>query len=239
MIQRREVVFGLAGVALANSLMGRSAFAAGKIKPTSASALIVVDVQNCFLPGGSVAVKDGDQVVPVINRIAKAFSNVVVTQEWHTPRHVSFASSHPGKKPSDVIKVSYGDQVLRPDHCLQGTEDVRFSKNLQLTTTQVVIRKGFRPNLDSRSAFLEADRKTHTGLAGYLKERGVKTIFVAGLAIDACVAATAIDGRRAGFSVYVVEDACRGVDANGSLAKAWASMAKAGAQKIQSSEIEV
>lgn len=208
------------------------------IKPDAASALIVTDVQYGFLPGGSLAVKDGDQVIPVINRIAGAFANVIVTQDWHTPRHISFASSHPGKKPFDVIALPYGDQVLWPDHCVQGTHSAELSRDLDIPAAQLVIRKGYHRDIDSYSAFVEADRKTHTGLAGYLKERGIGTLFISGLATDFCVAWSALDARRAGFTVYVVEDACRGIDANGSLAKAWEDMTRAGVKKIQSSEID-
>ena len=236
MLDRRFVLFGLAGIAVADR---RAAFAADKIKPDAASALMVIDVQNCFLPGGSLAVKDGDQIVPIINRIAKGFDNVVLTQDWHTPGHISFASSHPGKKPFDVVRLPYGDQVLWPDHCVQGTEGAEVSKDLKLTNAQLIIRKGFHNDVDSYSAFLEADKKTNTGLASYLKERGITTIFLTGLATDFCVAWSAIDGRRAGLTVYVVEDACRGIDAQGSLAKAWFDMDKAGVKKIRSADLAV
>jgi len=240
-LQRRQVFFGLAGVALAQPMLGRTgaALAADKIKPSASSALIVVDVQNCFLPGGSLAVKGGDQVVPVINAIAKGFDNVVMTQDWHTPHHVSFASSHEGKKPFDVIKLAYGDQVLWPDHCVQGTDGARLAKDLSIPQAELIIRKGFHNDVDSYSAFMEADKKTHTGLAAYLKERGIDTVYVTGLATDFCVAWTAIDARQAGLSVYVVEDACRGIDIGGSLAKAWADMTAAGVKKIQSSDLAV
>ncbi len=208
-----------------------------KIKPDESSALIVVDVQNSFLPGGSLAVKNGDQVVPVINRIAKGFANVVMTQDWHTPHHISFASSHPGKKPFDLIKLTYGDQVLWPDHCVQGTEGAQLSKDLSIPNAVLIIRKGFHNDVDSYSAFLEADKKTSTGLTSYLKERGIETVFVAGLATDYCVGWTAIHAHHVGFTTYVVEDACRGIDAGGSLAKAWLDMTKAGVKKIQSSDL--
>ncbi len=234
MIDRRTLFVGSAALAAAG-LSGRAL--AAPIKPDAASALIVVDVQNCFLPGGSLAVKDGDKVVPVINRLAKSFANIVCTQDWHTPGHVSFASSHQGKKPFDVVKLGYGDQVLWPDHCVQGTEGAALAKDLDLPRAQLVIRKGFHQDVDSYSALLEADKKTKTGLAAYLKERKVKTLYVTGLATDFCVAWTAIDARKAGFNVYVVEDACRGIDANGSLAKAWADMTRAGVRKIQSSDV--
>jgi nicotinamidase/pyrazinamidase len=240
-LQRRQVFFGLAGAALAQPLLGRAAtaLAADKIKPSATSALIVVDVQNCFLPGGSLAVKEGDQVIPVINAIAKGFDNVVMTQDWHTPHHVSFASSHDGKKPFDVIKLAYGDQVLWPDHCVQGTEGARLAKDLSIPQAELIIRKGFHNDVDSYSAFMEADKKTHTGLGAYLKERGIDTVYVTGLATDFCVAWTAIDARQAGLTVYVVEDACRGIDVGGSLSKAWADMTAAGVKKIQSSDLAV
>lgn len=235
---RRQLIRGLASVTVMPMVLTATrAFAAGTIKPDPASALVVVDVQNCFLPGGSLAVKDGEQVIPVINRIAKTFDNIIMTQDWHTPGHISFASSHPGKKPFDVVRLPYGDQVLWPDHCIQGTDGAALAKDLSLPKGQLIIRKGFHQDVDSYSAFLEADKKTETGLTGYLKERGITTIFVTGLATDFCVAWTAIDGRRAGLSVYVVEDACRGIDAMGSLAKAWLDMDKAGVKKIQSADL--
>ena len=240
-LQRREVAFGLAGLALAQITMGRpgAALAADKIKPGASNALIVVDVQNCFLPGGSLAVKDGDQVIPVINRIAKAFENVVMTQDWHTPHHVSFASSHEGKKPFEMIKLAYGNQVLWPDHCVQGTEGAQIAKDISIPQAELIIRKGFHNDVDSYSAFVEADKETHTGLASYLKERSIDTVFVTGLATDFCVAWTAIDARHAGLTTYVVDDACRGIDINGSIAKAWEDMSAAGVKKIQSGDIAV
>jgi nicotinamidase/pyrazinamidase len=239
MLHRREVMLGMAGVALAQTTLGRigTAFAADKIKPGPSSALIVVDVQNCFLPGGSLAVKDGEQVVPIINKIAKAFGNVVMTQDWHTPAHVSFASSHSGKKPFEVIDLAYGKQVLWPDHCVQGTEGAALSKDLSIPQAELIIRKGFHNDVDSYSAFTEADGKTSTGLGAYLKARGIDRVFVAGLATDFCVAWTALDARKAGFETYVVEDACRGIDTQGSLAKAWADMAAAGVKRIKSDDI--
>jgi nicotinamidase/pyrazinamidase len=240
-LQRREVLIGLASVTLAQAVFGRigAVLAADKIKPTASSALIVVDVQNCFLPGGSLAVKEGDQVIPVINRIAKGFENVVMTQDWHTPHHVSFASTHEGKKPFEVIKLAYGNQVLWPDHCVQGTEGAQIAKDINIPQAALVIRKGYHNEVDSYSAFLEADKETHTGLGGYLKERGINTVFITGLATDFCVAWTAIDARHAGLTTYVVEDACRGIDIGGSLAKAWTDMTEAGVKKIQSSDIAV
>ena len=235
MLDRRRVVAGIGAAALASLVPGRLRAAA--IKPDDASALLVIDVQNCFLPGGSLAVKDGEQVVPIINRIAKSFANVVITQDWHTPGHISFASVHSGKKPFETIDLAYGKQVLWPDHCVQGTDGAALSKDLAIPQAELIIRKGFHKDVDSYSAFLEADGKTATGLAGYLRGRKIKRVFVAGLATDFCVAWTALDARKAGFETSVVEDACRGIDTQGSLAKAWADMAKAGVKRIQSSDI--
>ena len=235
MLDRRQVVAGLGTMALA-TLVPRSLWAAA-INPDDGSALLVIDVQNCFLPGGSLAVKDGEQVVPVINKIAKHFANVVMTQDWHTPGHVSFASAHTGKKPFETIDLAYGKQVLWPDHCVQGTDGASLSKELAIPQAELIIRKGFHKDVDSYSAFTEADGKTTTGLAAYLKARKVERVFVAGLATDFCVAWTALDARKAGFETYVVEDACRGIDTQGSLAKAWDDMAKAGVKRIQSADI--
>ena len=197
--------------------------------------LIVVDVQNDFCPGGALAVPKGDEVVPVINRLAARFDNVVLTQDWHPRGHASFASSHPGKKPFEAVELPYGEQVLWPDHCVQGTRGAAFHEGLEPGKAQLVIRKGFHRDIDSYSAFLEADRKTTTGLAGYLKERGLKSLFVCGLATDFCVAWTALDARKAGFEVSVIEDACRAIDLQGSLERAWAEMAAAGVKRINSS----
>ncbi|UGA43092.1 bifunctional nicotinamidase/pyrazinamidase [Bradyrhizobium quebecense] len=235
MLDRRQIVAGLGTLALA-TLVPRNLWAAA-IKPDEGSALLVIDVQNCFLPGGSLAVKDGEQVVPVINKIAKSFANVVMTQDWHTPGHVSFASVHAGKKPFETIDLAYGKQVLWPDHCVQGTDGASLSKDLAIPQAELIIRKGFHKDVDSYSAFTEADGKTTTGLAAYLKARNVERVFVAGLATDFCVAWTALDARKAGFETYVVEDACRGIDTQGSLAKAWTDMDKAGVKRIQSSDI--
>lgn len=223
--------FGLAGLSPA-------LFAAAKVKPSAKSALIVVDVQNCFIDGGTLPVKGGADVVPVINKLAAAFENIVVTQDWHTQGHASFASTHSGKKPFETAKLVYGNQVLWPDHCVQGTDDAALHKDLKLPTAQLIIRKGFHKGVDSYSAFEEADRKTATGLAGYLKARGIKTVFVTGLATDFCVAWTAMDARKAGFEAYVVEDATRAIDLNGSLAAAWKQMASKGVKRIQSADIE-
>jgi len=245
MLDRRQLLSGAAVLGIA-ALAGRtfdglafieSALAADKIKVDGGAALIVVDVQNCFLPGGSLAVKDGDQVIPVINRVAKSFSHVVMTQDWHTPGHVSFAASHAGKKPFETIDLAYGKQVLWPEHCVQGTEGAALAKDLSVPHAQLVIRKGYHKDVDSYSAFVEADGKTSTGLAPYLKAHKIKRVFVTGLATDFCVAWTAMDARKAGFETYIVEDACRGIDTQGSLAKAWKDTAKAGVKRIQSADI--
>jgi nicotinamidase/pyrazinamidase len=227
-----------AGAVLGLAALSPQLFAASKIAPGSKAALIVVDVQNCFLDGGTLAVKGGNEVVPVINKLAGAFGNIVVTQDWHTPGHASFASTYAGKKPFETTKLSYGTQVLWPDHCVQGTDDAAVSKDLKLPTAQIIIRKGFHKDMDSYSAFEEADHKTATGLGGYLKQRGIKTLFITGLATDFCVAWTAMDARKAGFEVYVIEDATRGIDLNGSLAAAWKQMAAKGVKRIQASDVQ-
>ena len=197
----------------------------------SGNCLVVVDVQNDFMPGGALAVPRGDEVLTVINRLAARFDNVVLTQDWHPRRHVSFASSHPGKKPFETIELAYGPQVLWPDHCVQGTSGAAFHPVLDVTKAQLVIRKGYHREIDSYSGFLEADRKTTTGLAGYLKERGLRNLYVCGLATDFCVAWTALDARAAGFDTTVIEDASRAIDLDGSLARAWSDMASAGVKR--------
>jgi nicotinamidase/pyrazinamidase len=232
---RRHLLIG-AGAAAATTLFGGPTFAA-HIRPDAKSALIVVDVQNCFTPGGSLAVKDGDAIIPLINTLGKVFQNVVMTQDWHTPGHISFASAHTGKKPFEPIKLPYGTQMLWPDHCVQGTDGAQIHKGVNIPHAQLVIRKGFNPKVDSYSAFIEADGKIKTGLDGYLKGRGITSVYVVGLATDCCVGWTAMDARRLGFSASVVEDACRGTDNNGSLAKAWTAMAKTGVKRVQSKDI--
>ena len=227
-------LLGGLGLGLAGSVL-----AAGKIKPASNAALIVVDVQNCFIEGGTLPVSKGAEVVPIINKLAGAFENIVVTQDWHTQGHASFASSYAGKKVFETTKLSYGTQVLWPDHCVQGTDDAALHKDLKLPTAQIIVRKGYHKAVDSYSAFEEADHKTATGLAGYLKQRGIKTVFVTGLATDFCVAWTAMDARRLGFEVYVIEDATRGIDLNGSLAAAWKQMTAKGVKRVQSADFEL
>ncbi len=227
-------VAGMAGAALPAAAQTGSK----KMKPTAQDALLVIDVQNCFTPGGSLAVKEGDQIIPLINRLAGAFEHVILTQDWHTPGHVSFASSHAGKKPFEAIQLPYGTQVLWPDHCVQGTAGAELHKDLRIPHAELIIRKGYRKQMDSYSAFYEADGKTPTGLTGYLRDRGLKQVFLAGLATDFCVAWSAMDARKAGFGALVIEDACRGIDADGSLAKAWKDMLGAGVKRIQSADVE-
>lgn len=198
----------------------------------ASTALIVVDVQNDFCPGGSLAVAKGDEVVPVINALGKRFSTIVMTQDWHPAGHSSFASSHPGKKPFDLVEMPYGAQVLWPDHCIQGSKGAEFRADLDLPQAQAIIRKGYRPQIDSYSGFIEADRKTPTGLGGYLRERGVLRAVVVGLATDFCVNWTAQDAAKAGLETLVVEEACRAIDLNGSLANAWADMAALGVKRV-------
>lgn len=206
-------------------------------KPGAQDMLLVIDVQNCFMPGGSLAVKEGDAIVPVINRVATVFANVAVTQDWHTKDHISFASQHSGKKPFDTVKLKYGEQVLWPEHCVQGTDGAGLHKDLAIPHAQLVIRKGFRRDTDSYSAFLEADKQTSTGLAAYLRSRKIRHVYLCGLATDFCVFWSAMDARRAGFETSVVEDACRGIDLKGSLEAAWKAMNKAGVRRVQSRDL--
>lgn len=196
------------------------------------AALIVVDVQNDFCPDGALAVPQGDEVVPVINALARRFRVVVLTQDWHPPGHASFASSHPGKAPFETVAMPYGPQVLWPDHCIQGSRGADFHPALDLPHAQAVIRKGWRPEVDSYSGFREADRETPTGLGGYLTERGVSRVVVVGLATDFCVSWTAQDAARSGLDTVVVEEACRAIDLDGSLARAWAEMSAAGVRRL-------
>lgn len=191
-------------------------------------ALVVIDVQYDFCPDGALAVPDGDAVVAPVNRLAGAFDTAVLTQDWHPPGHRSFASSHAGAAPFESIEMAYGPQVLWPDHCVQGTRGAALHEGLALPNAMLTIRKGFRPAIDSYSAFLENDRATPTGLAGYLRERGLKRLWFCGLALDFCVAFSALDACRLGFEATVVEDACRAIDLDGSLADARRRMRNAG-----------
>jgi len=201
------------------------------------TALLVIDVQNDFIPGGQLAVPEGDQIVPLINRLGGLFKQVVIAQDWHPSGHASFASSHPGHQPYEVIQLPYGEQVLWPEHCVQGTAGAEFHPELNLPHAQLIIRKGCNPDIDSYSAFLEADWRTTTGLAGYLKERGIDTLYMVGLALDFCVMFSALDARAAGFNAFVVLDACRAIDRDGSLAAAMERMQTAGVGLIQSNQL--
>ena len=200
------------------------------------TALLIVDAQYGFMPGGGLPVADGDAIVPVINRVAKRFANVVLTQDWHPLDHVSFAANHPGRQPFETITLHYGEQVLWPTHCVQGTRDAALHDDLHVPHAQLIIRKGYQSTIDSYSAFVEADRQTTTGLAAYLQARGITRLYLCGLATDYCVAWSALDARAAGFAVAVIEDACRAIDLNGSLAQAWADMAAAGVQRVLSEQ---
>jgi nicotinamidase-related amidase len=198
------------------------------MKQSDREVVLIVDVQNDFCPGGALAVPGGDEIVPVVNKLAAGFSHVILTQDWHPAGHTSFASSHPGKKPFDTIEVSYGQQTLWPDHCVQGTQGAAFHPRLDVPHAELVLRKGYRRAIDSYSAFRENDRRTPTGLAGYLRERGLEHIILCGLATDFCVLFSAIDAREAGFEVSIVTSACRGIDVDGSIARAMRSMSEAG-----------
>jgi nicotinamidase/pyrazinamidase len=234
-LDRRHLILGAS--VLTAAAAARPLYAQEKPMIDAATALIVVDVQNDFCPGGSLAVAKGDEVVAVINALGKRFSTIVLTQDWHPAGHSSFATSHPGKKPFELIQMAYGPQVLWPDHCIQRTKGAEFRADLDLPTAQTIIRKGYRPQIDSYSGFLEADRKTPTGLGGYLKERGVTRAVVVGLATDFCVNWTAQDAAKAGLQTLVVEEACRAIDLNGSLEKAWADMAALGVKQIKVGEL--
>lgn len=201
------------------------------------AALLVIDAQYGFMSGGGLPVPQGEAIVPVINRVAPLFANVVITQDWHPSDHVSFFVNHQGRKAFETIELPYGPQVLWPTHCVQGTPDAALHTDLQLPQAQLIIRKGFHPQVDSYSAFVEADRKTTTGLEAYLKARGIEQLYLCGLATDFCVAWSALDGRAAGFEVAVIEDACRAIDLDGSLAKAWADMDAAGVVRVSSAQL--
>jgi nicotinamidase/pyrazinamidase len=196
--------------------------------PAENRVLLVVDVQNDFCPGGALAVPGGDEIIPLINKLSRRFAHVILTQDWHCDDHLSYASSHPGRKPFEMTELSYGPQVLWPDHCTRGTPGADFHPALDVANCELTLRKGYMREVDSYSAFFENDRKTPTGLTGYLRERGLSRLFIAGLATDFCVAYTALDARRLGFEVTVIEEACRGLDVDGSLGQAWTQMERAG-----------
>lgn len=204
------------------------------LRITAQDVLIVIDVQRDFCPGGALAVPDGDAVVKAIHRIAPRFEHIVLTQDWHPAGHSSFASSHDDKQPFESIETSYGAQTLWPDHCVQGTAGAEFHPALSLPQAELILRKGFRPQIDSYSAFFENDRATATGLAGYLKERALNRVFLAGLAYDFCVGYSALDARRLGFEAIVLRDACRAIDLDGSAAKMEAQFSEKGVTTLDS-----
>ena len=205
--------------------------------PGATDALILIDIQNDFCPGGALAVPDGDGVVPVANRLSRRFATLVLTQDWHPADHRSFADNHPGAAPFSTVAMPYGPQVLWPTHCVQGTAGADFHPNLDTVPAHLLIRKGFRPAIDSYSAFAENDRATTTGLAGFLRERGITRLFFAGLATDFCVAFSAEDAVRSGFPAVVVEDGCRAIDLNGSLDAARRRLVEAGAVFCREADI--
>ncbi len=207
------------------------------MKITPSDALIVIDVQNDFCPGGALAVADGDAVIPNIHSVAPHFQHIILTQDWHTPDHNSFASAHPGKKPFEQIELPYGPQTLWPDHCVQGTRGADCHPALQLTRAELILRKGFRREIDSYSAFFENDRTTPTGLAGYLRERGLTRVFLAGLAYDYCVGYSALDARRLGLPAVILRDACRSIDLNGSVAAIEQEFAFAGVELVNTAAL--
>ena len=207
--------------------------------PGTRDVLLVVDIQNDFCPGGGLSVPRGDEVVPIVNRLALDFAHVVLTQDWHPHGHLSFASAHPGAKPFETIEVSYGTQVLWPDHCVQGTRGAAFRDDLKIPHAELVLRKGYHREIDSYSAFYENDRKTMTGLGGYLRERGFERVFLAGLAFDFCVRYSAEDAHKEGFTAIVIEDACRAIDIAGSAAATRALFETLGIRCATSREIEM
>jgi len=208
-----------------------------KLQTTPHDVLLVIDVQNDFCPGGALAVADGDAVIEPIHKIAPHFAHIVLTQDWHTPHHSSFASAHPGKHPFEQVDASYGPQTLWPEHCVLQTYGAEFHPNLHLPQAELILRKGFRPHIDSYSAFFENDRFTPTGLAGYLRERSLTRVFLAGLAYDFCVGYSALDARRQGFEAVILRDACRAIDLNGSVAAIEAQFTHAGVELIDSAEV--
>ncbi len=207
------------------------------MRPGETDVLVVVDVQNDFLPGGSLAVPDGDAVIAPINALGERFAHIVLTQDWHGPGHVSFASSHTGKQPFQTIELPYGTQVLWPDHCVQGSRGAALAEGLHLPRAELILRKGFHPEVDSYSGFTEADRSTTTGLGSYLRARGFSRVFVCGLATDYCVGWTAMDAVQEGLSAVVIDDASRAIDLDGSLAAAWRAMAEAGVRRTGTGQV--
>jgi nicotinamidase/pyrazinamidase len=204
---------------------------------TSTDVLLVIDVQNDFCPGGALAVPEGDAVIAPVLRCMQCFAHVILTQDWHPAGHASFASTHAGKQPYGQIEMPYGSQTLWPDHCVQGSKGAEFHPALRIPQAELILRKGFRPQIDSYSAFFENDRTTPTGLAAYLRERGLKRVFLAGLAYDYCVGFSALDARRLGFAAIVIRDACRAIDLNGSAARMEAEFARAGVEQVESAQL--
>ncbi len=205
------------------------------LQPTDA--LLVIDVQNDFMPGGALAVEDGDAIVPLINTLAKKFDHVILTQDWHPPQHISFATTHTNKRPFESIEAAYGPQTLWPEHVLQHTEGAAFHPTLHIPHAELILRKGFRRHIDSYSAFLENDHRTPTGLAGYLRERNLARLFLCGLAYDFCVRYSAIDGKALGFETIVIEDATRPVNLSDTVAETNEALAAANVPRIQSTDI--
>jgi nicotinamidase/pyrazinamidase len=207
------------------------------IFPQSTDALLVIDLQNDFCPGGALAVADGDTIVPLVNALGRRFDHVILTQDWHPANHISYASTHPNKQPYETIEVAYGPQTLWPEHCLQNSAGAAFHPGLDLPHTELVLRKGFRRDIDSYSAFVEDDHETPTGLAGYLRERSLQRLFLCGLAYDFCVRFSAIDGKALGFETVVIEDACRPVNLPESVDATNAAFATASIPRIPSSDL--
>ena len=233
MTSRRNFLLTAGGLAVA----GLPSFAADKMAINKdTDVFLIIDVQNCFMPGGTLPVPDGNNIVGLVNKLAGGFKNVVMTQDWHPSGHISFASTHK-KEVFTTMEMVYGTQVMWPDHCVQGTADGALHKELNIPHAQLIIRKGYNGTVDGYSAFLDLDGKTHTGLDGYLKARGIKRVFVAGLATDFCVMWSATDARKLGYEAAVIEDACRHIDVGGSLAAAWKKMDGAGVKRIQSGDI--
>ncbi|HXW20558.1 MAG TPA: bifunctional nicotinamidase/pyrazinamidase [Roseiarcus sp.] len=208
-----------------------------RLKPRAADILLLIDLQYDFMPGGALAVAEGDAIVPLVNRLAVIFQHVAFTQDWHPRGHVSFASSHPGARPFTTIRLAYGEQTLWPDHCVQGSYGAKLNGDVAVEVASLILRKGANVDIDSYSAFVEADGTTRTGLAGFLRDRGIDRVFLAGLATDYCVAFSALDARAAGFRTVVIEDACRAIDLGGSLAAAWRKMTDAGVERIDSARL--
>lgn len=207
------------------------------IKPTDADVFVIVDLQNDFCAGGALPTADGHEIVPAVNAVASRFENVVLTQDWHPLLHVSFASAHPGKKPHETVEMPYGTQVLWPDHCVQGTKGAEFHPKLAAPHAQLVFRKGYNRNIDSYSAFCMVDGTTKTGLASYLRERGIQRVFVAGCAVDYCVGGLALDAVKAGFETLVVDDASASIFPETTAVKAFADMQAAGVRRVSSVDI--